>query len=94
MVKVQLNAIRKPETWSGVEPKNHSPAFDYCRKLLKEGVNPDEPLEVYRGEKLAYIVTTIGLGATKKIREDKYRGPEEVKYKPFIPFKSTKSVTT
>jgi hypothetical protein len=93
-MKVQLNDIRAPETWGGKEPINHSPAFDYCRKLLKEGANPDEPLEVYRGEKLAYTVTTIELGATKKIREDKYRGPEEVKYKPFIPFKTPVAVTT
>ena len=81
-MKVQLNGIRHPDTWGGKEPINHSPSFDYCRKLIAEGADPEEPLEVYRGEKLAYTVKSIGLGATKKIREDKYKGPVEVLYIP------------
>lgn len=81
-MKVQLNNIRHPDTWTGKEPKNHSPSFDYCRKLIKEGCNPDEPLEVYRGEKLAYTVKSIGLGATLKIKENESTGPIVVKYQP------------
>lgn len=81
-MKVQLNDIRHPDTWGGKEPINHSPSFDCCRKLIAEGVDPNEPLEVYRGEKLAYTVKTIGLGATKKILEDNHNSPHEVAYKP------------
>lgn len=81
-MKVQLNNIRHPRTWNGKEPKNHSPSFDYCRKLINEGINPEEPLEVYRGDVLAYTVSSIGIGATKKIREDKVHSPHEVPYTP------------
>lgn len=82
-MKVQLNSIRKEETWTGIEPVNHSPAFDYCRKLMKEGVNPKEPLEVFRGEMLAYTVSTIGWGATMKVLENEKQGPRFKKYEPF-----------
>lgn len=79
-MKVQLNDIRDPKTYGGKEPKNHSPSFDYCRKLIEEGIDPSECLEVYRGEKLAYTVSSIGLGATLKIREDATVGPTIVAY--------------
>jgi len=79
-MKVQLNDIRAKSTWGGKEPMNHSPSFDYCRKVLAEGANPDESLEVYRGEQLAYTVSSIGWGATKSIKEDKYHSPHIVKY--------------
>lgn len=81
-MKVQLNDIRAESTWEGKEPENHSPSFDYCRKVLKEGADPKEPLEVYRGEQLAYTVKSIGLGATLKIRENDKEGPKIVKYQP------------
>lgn len=81
-MKVQLNDIRDPKTYGGKEPKNHSPSFDYCRKLLAEGVDPTECLEVYREEKLAYTVSSIGWGATKKIREDEVHSPHIVPYVP------------
>lgn len=67
-MKVQLNNIRAKSTWEGKEPENHSPSFDYCRKLIKQGVSPEEVLEVYRGEELAYSVN-IGEGAKWKINE-------------------------
>lgn len=68
-MKVQLNDIRHPDTWGGKEPVNHSPSFDYCRKLIAEGVNPKEPLEVYRGDKLAYTVSSIGWGRQKRFEK-------------------------
>lgn len=80
-MKVQLNDIRDPKTWGGKEPKNHSPSFDYCRKLLADGVDPSECLEVYRGEQLAYTIKSIGLGAKKIILENDKKGPIEIKYK-------------
>lgn len=92
-MKVQLNDIRHPDTWTGKEPKNHSPSFDYCRKLIKEGCNPDEPLEVYRGEKLAYTVKSIGEGAKWKIQENELHGPRMKRYKPFSSFKGVVKVS-
>lgn len=80
-MKVQLNCIRHPKTWGGKEPKNHSPAFDYCRKLLADGVDPSECLEVYRGEQLAYTVSSIGWGATKRIQENDKITARVVEYK-------------
>lgn len=85
-MKVQLNDIRHPDTYEGKEPKHHSPALDYCRKLLKEGIDPKEPLEVYRGEMLAYTISSISWGATKKIHENDREGPFIRKYKE-NPFK-------
>lgn len=79
-MKVQLNDIRKKSTWEGKEPRNHSPALDYCRKLLKQGVPPEEKLEVYRGEMLAYSMV-IGEGAKWKVLENEKEGPRFVKYK-------------
>jgi Fe2+ transport system protein FeoA len=80
-MKVQLNDIRKKSTWEGKEPEHHSPALNYCRKLLKEGINPSERLDVYRGEQLAYSVTSIGEGAKWKVHEDEKSGPHFKKYK-------------
>lgn len=79
-MKVQLNDIRDLKTYGGKEPKNHSPSFDYCRKLIAEGVDPSECLEVYREDKLAYTVSSIGWGATKKIRENETESPHIVDY--------------
>lgn len=81
-MKVQLNDIRAKNTWNGKEPKNHPPGFDYCRKMLDGGVDPTEPLEVYRGEMLAYTISSIGWGATKKIREDETNSSRVVPYVP------------
>lgn len=79
-IKVQLNNIRDKSTWGGKEPKNHSPGFDYCRKLIKEGTSPDESLEVYRGDILSRTYGNIGEAAKFKIREDKYIGPVVIPY--------------
>ena len=78
-MKVQLNDIRKKSTWNGKEPPNHSVGFDYCRKLIKQGVNPKERLEIYRGEELAYSMI-LEEGAKWKIRENERTGPKLVKY--------------
>lgn len=82
-MKVQLNDIRHPDTWGGMEPVNHSPGFDYCRKLIKDGVDPNERLDIYRGDALAYTITSIGWGATMKVLENEKRGPAFKKYESF-----------
>jgi hypothetical protein len=80
-MKVQLNDIRHPDTCGGKEPKHHSPAFNYCRKLLKDDVNSEESLEVYRGDTLAYTISPIRWGAQKIIYENEKTGPTIRKYK-------------
>lgn len=90
-MKVQLNDIRRKSTWEGKEPENHSPALDYCRKLLKEGISSEEILEVYRGEQLAYSMV-IGEGAKWKVRENEEVGPKFVKYRENTFLKGISSV--
>lgn len=81
MVKVQLNDIRAKCNWDGKEPENHSPGFDYCRKLIADGADPKERLEIYRGEMLAYSMI-IEEGAKWKIRETDKVDLKIVKYVP------------
>lgn len=81
-MKVQLDDIRHPDTWTGKEPINHSPGFDYCRKLIADGVDPDETLEVYRGETLSRTYSNIGEAAQFRIREDSDVGPRIEKFIP------------
>ena len=81
IIKVQLNDIKVESTFEGKEPKHHSPGFDYCRKLLRKGSDPKERLEIYRGDILAYSITSLGEGAKWAIREDEERGPEFKRYK-------------
>lgn len=80
-MKVQLNDIRAKCNCGGKEPENHSPGFDYCRKLIREGADPKEKLEIYRGETLAYSMI-IEEGAKWKIRESDKVNLKIVKYVP------------
>lgn len=66
-----------------------SPAFSYCRKLIKEGVDPDTRLEIYRGKPdWDYAIANIGQGAKLTIQEEpnlriiKYRDPSSRFNKP------------
>lgn len=48
-----------------------SPAFAYCRKLMKEGHDPETRLEIYeKRDTFDYAITNIGLGAKLSIQED------------------------
>jgi hypothetical protein len=61
----------------------NTPIFAYCRKLIKEGVDPNEELEVYRKGKLNWDIkiNNIGKGAELTVDESvgcvlaKYRHP-------------------
>lgn len=88
-IKVQMKDIVKHIGWSidGREPVNHSPAFDYCRKLLKKGYPDDTRLEVYREDVLCLICPSIKEGAKWKILENKDHGPKIKRYQPFVSFK-------
>lgn len=80
------------------EPKNNSPIFDYCRKLIKDGEDSKTKLEVYRWvlvpdpldpdkeileERLCLIIKEIGKGSQLAITENEKIGPILVKYRPF-----------
>lgn len=88
-IQVQMREIVKNKGWhvDGREPENHSPGFDYCRKLLKQGYPVDTCLEVYRDDMLCLTFPSIGEGAKWAIKENKDEGPTFKKYKPFVPFK-------
>lgn len=88
MVKVQIETMNARSAKDGKEPKNHSPAFDYCRKLIAEGIDPKEKLEVYRGEMLSFTIASLEEGAKWKIRENETEGSKVVKYIPDNRFKT------
>jgi hypothetical protein len=54
-----------------------TPILTYCRKLIKEGIDPNIRLECFRGEKTEpdVIVTKIGLGAKLTVKDNKYGTP-------------------
>lgn len=52
--------------------KSDTPAFDYCRKLLKEGVDPETRLEIYRErETWDYAIESIGEGAKWSVEHNR-----------------------
>jgi hypothetical protein len=83
-IKIQISDI-----WNKrAEPKNHSPIFNYCRKLIKNGELPETRLEVYRGDILC-IATEIVEGAKLAVKEDEKKGPmfDKHRAKPVFLFK-------
>lgn len=72
MLKVQLNDI-----W--VNKRNDTPILTYCRKLIKEGTDPNTVLEVYRGDVLA-IRAIVGKAALLTVDQEY---TTFVKYKPY-----------
>jgi len=81
-MKIDINDIRAKCNWEGKEPENHSIGFDYCRKLIEEGFDPKEKLDIYRGDNLSYSITSLEEGSKWKIRENSKVGPKIVKYIP------------
>ena len=73
--------------------KAKAPIFAYCRKLIKEGVNPKEPLEIYRTDPKTgknYLdwdvrVSTIEEGAKTHVLENERVGPRFVNFKDWSP---------
>ncbi len=53
-----------------------NPIFDYCRKLMEEGVvDPKEPLEAYRGEVMCIKIRSIEEGSLMYIKDTKEGTP-------------------
>ena len=60
-----------------------APILSYCRKLIKDGIDPETRLEVYRdGKEPDIIVPHIGKAAKLTIKEGDQGGPYFVKYFP------------
>lgn len=68
-MKIQIKALPKS--------KNDTPIFDHCRKLIKDGVDPETLLEAYRGDTLC-LSMKIKDGAALTVKDYKFK-----KYKPF-----------
>lgn len=50
-----------------------TPIFNYCRELVKNGVNPETRLEIYRNPDYWDIaVTSIGEGAKWSVDDNKF----------------------
>lgn len=65
IIKVQLDDL----------PKSHTPMFDYCRKLIAEGVDPKAELQVYRGDVLAMKIN-VGNGSTLTVQDNNQGTPK------------------
>lgn len=52
--------------------KTHTPIFGYCRKLIKDGEDPNSRLECYRGDMFCLSVDPISEGARLTVKEDPY----------------------
>jgi Fe2+ transport system protein FeoA len=61
----------------------HAPALELCRTLIDMGVDPDTPLEVFRGTTLAITVRSIGTGAQLRV-VDRGSGPLFEKVRPTL----------
>jgi hypothetical protein len=58
-------------------------AFDMCRQLVANGVDPNVALECYRSGRFAFRVKSIGAGAKLTVRETAAEGPRVVSWKAF-----------
>lgn len=54
----------------------------YSRKLISQGVDPKEKIEIYRGEMLCLTIKEIGLAAKLDIRENSKSSPFYGNHKP------------
>lgn len=66
----------------------NTPIFTYCRKLIADGVNPDDTLEVHgmlsTGERGLHVrVKNIGLGSKLSVYETRSDGPYFITYREF-----------
>jgi hypothetical protein len=54
----------------GIKIQSPSPLLDLCRALVEAGVDPDTPLEAYRGKVMCLRVRSIGEAAQLRIGTD------------------------
>ena len=51
----------------GIVARGNAPVLELCRKLIAEGYDPSALLHVYRGDKLALRISSIGSAAASEI---------------------------
>lgn len=70
-------------TFKEMEEAGCESLHPYCRKLIKEGADPSESMEIYRGTTKSISVPNIGEAAKWTLRETSKIGFHRAKYKPF-----------
>jgi hypothetical protein len=78
LIKVEMDDCRR-----ATRPQSDTPVFDYCRKLVSDGVDSSTKLEVYRGTVLALTIRTIGEGAKLTVKENGCGTSVFAEYRPF-----------
>lgn len=70
--------------WDDIPNRDRSktPFFTHCRRLLKQGVNPDTRLEIWKDEQLrVYTPKNIGESAKWTVLENNEDGPRLIPFK-------------
>lgn len=62
-------------TAAGITVSGSAPALDLCRALVRAGHDPEQPLHVFRGERLAFTIRSIRRGALLTVDEDEQGTP-------------------
>jgi hypothetical protein len=62
-------------TASGITARGHAPVFALARLLVVAGHHPATQLEVFRGDVLAFRVSSIGDGAGLTVEDDRHGRP-------------------
>jgi hypothetical protein len=63
----------------GITARGHAPVLALCRRLIEAGIDPDQPLRVYRGDTLALTVRSIGEGARLTVQDNRLGHPRFVR---------------
>lgn len=84
MIRAELSEhadkIRHTAVANGVKITGQTPVLTLCRKLIDAGVDPAEPMTVYRGEIIALRIRSIGEAARLGVTETD--GPRFQPYRP------------
>lgn len=85
-LSTQMNIlVRDIEALEKEFNSTHTPVLAYCRKLVKEGIDPNTQLHILRDGKLSVMVSNIYAAAKLTVKEKpycrfiKYKGPPEIK---------------
>lgn len=66
-------------------PNVHTPYLSHCRQLMKDGIDPSEPLEITRDGRIDFKISSISAGSKWTVQEDptprfaKYNAPSRLR---------------
>src|SRR5262249_61635956 len=69
-------------TAPGIIARSYAPVLALCRRLIEAGIDPDQPLHVYRGDTLALVVRSIAEGARLAVGVNQPRQPRLARVLP------------